>query len=167
MKREQNHGITLISLVITIIVLIILAGITVYNGTSTIKKAALEEVRTNLLLIQAKAREYVEEANFKMGPSPDDNKKQEVRTEIYETKAKLAKSVQNGSISSKIPVSDCYTLTEEALTEWGLNKIELKTDEFYLIQFDDTNAMVEVYYSKGYDDNGVMKYSLTEIDKIK
>ena len=167
MKREQNHGITLISLVITIIILIILAGITVYNGTSTIKKASLEEVRTNLLLIQAKAREYVEEANFKMGPSPEESKRQEVRKEIYETKAKLTKSVQNGSIPSKIPVSDCYTLTEEALTEWGLNKIELKTDEFYLIQFDDTNAIVEVFYSKGYDDNGVIKYSLTEIDKIK
>lgn len=170
MERKKSKtaevGVTLISLVTTIIVLLILAGITVYSGKETIKKAKLEELRTNMLLIQAKAREYVEEANFKMGSSPDNTKRETVKVEVYETEAKLKKAEQGIVAPSSIPLSECYQLTQEALTQWGLNKIELKSDECYWIQFDENNATVEIYYNKGYNDNGVMKYSLTEIDKI-
>lgn len=38
MKKNKNRGITLASLVITIIVLLIIAGISVYSGTDIIKK---------------------------------------------------------------------------------------------------------------------------------
>lgn len=65
--KSRTKGITLISLVVTVVVLIILAGITIYSGKGTIERAKLEELKTNMLLIQAKAREYVEEANFKIG----------------------------------------------------------------------------------------------------
>ena len=43
MKKNKNRGITLASLVITIIVLLIIAGISVYSGTDIIKRAKLEE----------------------------------------------------------------------------------------------------------------------------
>lgn len=162
-KREtQMKGITLISLVITIIVLLIIAGISVYSGKETIEKAQLESLRTNMLLIQAKAKEYVEEANFKMGISPDDAKKATVREEVYEGEAKLQKAT-NVTAPESIPVADCYKVTEETLNDWGLDKIEIKAEEYYLIQFDDTNATVEIYNTKGY--NG--SYSLTEIDAIE
>jgi len=162
-KREtQMKGITLISLVITVIVLVIIAGITLYSGKETIKRAKLEELRTNMLLVQAKAKEYVEQANFKMGPSPDDSKKTTVRQEVYEGEAKLEKAT-NVTAPSSIPVADCYKVTEETLKAWGLNKIKTETEEYYLIQFDDTNATVEIYNTKGYDG----KYSLTEIDAIE
>lgn len=158
----QTKGITLISLIIAIIVLLIIAGISIYSGKDIIKRAKLEELRTNLLLIQAKAKEYVEEANFKMGPSPDDSKKTAVRQQVYEEEAKLQKAT-NITAPSGIPVSECYQVTKETLRDWGLDKIETKPEEYYLIQFDDTNATVEIYHTEGY--NG--KYSLTEIDAIE
>ncbi|MCI8443598.1 MAG: hypothetical protein HFJ37_00175 [Clostridia bacterium] len=158
----QTKGITLISLIIAIIVLLIIAGISIYSGKDIIKRAKLEELRTNLLLIQAKAKEYVEEANFKMGPSPDDSKKTAVRQQVYEEEAKLQKAT-NITAPSSIPVSECYQVTKETLKDWGLDKIETKPEEYYLIQFDDTNATVEIYHTEGY--NG--KYSLTEIDAIE
>lgn len=158
----QTKGITLISLIIAIIVLLIIAGISIYSGKDIIKRAKLEELRTNLLLIQAKAKEYVEEANFKMGPSPDDSKKTAVRQQVYEEEAKLQKAT-NITAPSSIPVSECYQVTKETLKDWGLDKIETKLEEYYLIQFDDTNATVEIYHTEGY--NG--KYSLTEIDAIE
>ena len=46
MKKNKNRGITLASLVITIIVLLIIAGISVYSGTDIIKRAKLEELKT-------------------------------------------------------------------------------------------------------------------------
>ena len=72
--KNRTNGVTLISLSITIVILLILAGIALYSGSDTIKKAQLEELKTNMLLIQAKAREYVEDANFKMGVNPDEAK---------------------------------------------------------------------------------------------
>ena len=86
---EKNNGVTLLALVITIVVLLIIAGITVYEGKETINRAKLEELRTNMLLIQAKSKEYVEEANFKIGKSTDETKIAEIRKAIYETEAKL------------------------------------------------------------------------------
>ena len=161
-KEERNKGVTLATLVITIVVLLIIAGISISAGTNTIKRAKLEEIRTNMLLIQAKAKEYVEETNFRLGKSPDENKKIQVRKEVYETDAKLEPA--NGiSAPSQIPVSDCYKVTKEAMKQWGLDKIKTEANEYYLIKFDDTNATVEIYNTLGY--NG--KYSLTEIDKIE
>lgn len=159
---EKNNGVTLLALVITIVVLLIIAGITVYEGKETINRAKLEELRTNMLLIQAKSKEYVEEANFKIGKSTDETKIAEIRKAIYETEAKLEPAT-GISTSSEIPVSECYRVTQEAMKEWGLDKVELKNKEYYLIKFDDSNATVEVYNTLGY--NG--KYSLTEIDNIE
>ena len=165
---SKNKGVTIISLVITIIILLIIAGISIQSGKDIIKQAQLEELKTNMLLIEAKAKGYVEEANFKMGINPDDAKKSEVRTEVYINNAKLA-TASDITADSSIPTSECYKLTPEAIEEWGLNKIEIQEGEYYLIQFKDTitaentSLSVEIYNTKGY--NG--KYSLTEIEQIE
>lgn len=165
MKKEQ--GITLVALSVTIIVLIIIAGISVYSGKDAIKKGKLEELRTNMLLVQVKARETVEQANFKMGPNPDETKQVEVRKEVYETDAKLEKVSDSGiTVPSGANSENCYVVTEAALKNWGLNKIELSDGEYYIIEFDDTNAKVEIYNTLGYNNDGTMVYSLTQIDNI-
>ena len=162
MYIKNEKGITLMALVITAIVLLILAGIGINYGSDTIKKATLEELRTNMLLVEAKAKEYVEEANFKMGISPDDNKKEEVRKEVYEDEAKM-KPANGISAPSSIPVNDCYIVTEDTMSLWGLQDIKLEDGENYLIKFDDTNLTLEVYNTIGYDGH----YSLAEIDKLE
>lgn len=162
-KKEQ--GITLITLVVTIVILMILAGIGIYSGKNTIKKAKLEELQTNLLLIQAKAREYVEEANFKIGIVSDDEratKTASVRKEIYEQAQKL--QLASNNIPEQIKVSDsnaCYYLTEATKNKWGLEK--LQNEGQYIIEFDEMHAKVEVYSTEGYDG----KYSLSEIDQVQ
>lgn len=162
MQIRNEKGITLVALAVTIIVLLILASIGINYGRDTIKKAQLEELRTNMLLIEAKAKEYVEEANFKMGISPDDAKKAEVRQEVYVDTAKLQPAT-NISAPSGIPVKDCYVVTQETMDLWGLDDMELEDGENYLIKFDDTNATVEIYNTLGYDG----KYSLTDIDNLE
>ena len=115
-----------------------------------------------MLLIQAKSKEYVEEANFKIGKSTDAAKIAEIRANVYENEAKL-EPASSISATSAIPVSECYLVTNEAMKEWGLENVKLKNKEYYLIKFDDTNATVEIYNTLGYDG----KYSLTEIDNIE
>ena len=164
---KENRGVTLLALVITIVVMIIIAGIAVYTGTDTIKKAQLEELKTNMLLIEAKAKGLVEEVNFKIGlTKPEDEgyqeKKDSAEQEVYVNGAKLEKAT-NISAPSSIPVSQCYEVTQDTMNAWGLDGLELEEGEYYLIKFDDTNATVEVYNTLGYDG----KYSLTEIDSIE
>ena len=166
-KLKENRGVTLLALVITIVVMLIIAGIAVYTGTDTIKKAKLEELKTNMLLIEAKAKGLVEEVNFKIGlTKPEDEgyqtKKDSAEQEVYVNGAKLKKAT-NISAPSSIPVSECYEVTQDAMNAWGLDGLELEEGEYYLIKFDDTNATVEVYNTLGYDG----KYSLTEIDSIE
>lgn len=163
MSIRYEKGITLVALVVTIIVLLILAGIGYNYGRDTIKKAQLEELRTNMLLIEAKAKEYVEEANFKMGISPDDAKKTEVRKEVYEGEAKL-QPASGVSAPSGIPVNECYLVTQDTMNLWGLDDLKLEEGENYLIKFNDDSATVEeVYNTVGYDG----KYSLTDIDNLE
>ncbi len=160
---KKNKGITLVSLMVTVIVLLIIASITVYTGKEVIKKAQLEELRTNMLMIQAKAKEYVELANFKIGINPTAEKKAAVRQEIYEGEAKLQKA-EGTTVPVSITITeDMYKVTEETLKQWGLEKLETNERNTYLINFDDTNATVEIYNTKGI--NG--KYSLTEIDAME
>lgn len=163
MNIKKENGVTLIALIVTIIILTVIASIAIYSGSHTIKKAKLEEIKTNMLLIEAKAREYVEDANFKMGINPDDAKKNQVRNDIYVNEAKLTKT---SSVPSNVNVKDinnCYDVTTDTLNSWGLDKIEVEENEKYIIEFDEQNASVEIYNTLGYDG----KYSLTDIEKIE
>ena len=71
-KLKNNKGITLMTLVITIIVLLIIVSITVNYGIDSISKAQIQNMQTNMLLIEAKAKKYVENANFQLGVKPDE-----------------------------------------------------------------------------------------------
>ena len=164
--NRKERGVTLVALVITVVVLLIIASIAVYSGSETVRKAKLEELRTNMLLIEAKAKGLVEEVNFKIGlTKPEDEgyavKKEQAENEVYKG-AGLEKAT-DVSAPSAIPVSECYKVTDATLQNWGLEDMEKEEGEEYLIKFDDVNATVEVYNTLGY--NG--KYSLTEIDSIE
>lgn len=157
----KEKGVTLISLAITVIVLMIIAGVTVFSGKETIKEAKLEQLKTNMLMIEVKARQYVEEANFKAGISPDESKLETVRQEVYgEAFLEKATSIE---ATSEIPVEECYVVTEKTLELWKLSKMEIEENEYYLIKFDETNTTVEIYNTLGFEG----KYSLTDIEKIE
>lgn len=166
--KHNNKGITLVSLVVIVIVLLIILGISLYTGTDTIKEVKLEELKTNMLLIEAKAREYVEEANFRIGQEKDQSTIQKIKEEVYgnsDIGAKLQKATEAdlGNISDKISISECYVVTTETLNLWGLNKIEMNKDEKYLVEFNEDELTVEVYNTKGYEG----KYSLTELEELE
>ena len=168
MKIKNEKGITLVALAITIVVLLILAGIGINYGRDTIKKAQLEELRTNMLLIEAKAKGLVEEANFQLGPELQ--KQSEIgtiRENIYVAENKLQKLSDSGiTVSSGIPTGDnVYVFTQETADLWALKDVytELEEDENYIISFDETNATVEIYNTLGYGGY----YSLTDIDKLE
>lgn len=167
MKIKENRGVTLIALTITIIVLLIIAGIAVYNGVETIRRANLEALRTNMLLIEAKARGVVEEANFQLGPEfQKESELGTIRNNVYVNENKLQPLSSSGiTVPSGIPTGDnVYVFTEETASLWALENVysELEEGENYIIAFDEKAATVEIYNTLGYEEH----YSLTEIDGI-
>ncbi len=175
MKRKEE-GITLVVLTITIIVLIILAGITVYNGKDSIQKANLEGLKTNMLLIETKAREYVENASFDLGVNPDnatDEMKLKAQSELSgEDKGTVVTSsdslsselVSIGISQEDINAGNVYKLTTENLEKMGIKDVESNDEEgWYVIVYNIDNTTAEIYHTMGYQG----KHSLTEIEQIE
>lgn len=167
MNKNEEKGVTLIVLVITIIILSIIASIVYFNGKEVIQKAKLESLKTNMLLIQAKAKECVENATFKMGINPDEAKKNEARNQIYIDEYNLIKVSDKTdlSIPSDIIVNESfYYVTSETLAKMGLDKIEIGNENGeYLIEFKEDENKAEIYNTVGYKG----KYSLTDLQNIE
>ena len=179
MNFKNKNGITLVSLVITIIVLLILSSITVYLGINLITKANLESLKTNMLLIQAEAKSVVEEFNFKiynLDKNTEDYNTQleRIKTETIigteltdELKNKMKAILNDAGIIEEVELNNklnnCYYLTSNDLNNI---KIDVK-DEDYVIIYDFDNITAEVYYIKGYKYSGRVYYSLTQLNEIK
>ena len=111
MKINQK-GITIVSLVITIIILLIIGGATVYIGTSVIKQATLQTVNTNMMLIQAKTKTIAEQAKFN---NNQDNYKGTVLSEVSGNK-KIDEMINVGIIDD---ASKFYLLSKYDLISMG------------------------------------------------
>ena len=179
---KKNKGITMISLVITIIILIIIAGISIGTGNNIIKQSDLENIKTNMLLVKVKAKEYVENANFNLGTAfdkvTDENEK---NTRIAKAKAELKGEEitdvsmfnENINISEEQLTADnsnyiyYYKLETQNLIDMGLSNV--KSDEkngWYIIKYDIKNVGIEVYNTKGFENNETLYYSLNEIQNL-
>ncbi len=162
-KIKKEKGITLVALVTTIILILILASIAVTGGSEIIKKANLENLKTNLLLVEAKAKEALEQAVHEWGVNKD-------RVDEAEKKLIGDKDI-DPTILSTIGASENEAEqkylrkfeAEQLKEEMGIDGLE----GTIVIEYDLENVKVEVYSSKGFVDNGNTKYSLTDIQEIK
>lgn len=149
MKKANEKGITMVTLVITVIVLIIITSIGIATGTDIIKKADLQNINTNMMLIQAKVKTISEQAKF--------NKD----TSNYKG-TKLTDITGNEQID-KLQITDkenCYLLSQADLNEMGLEKITI--DDGYIVNYN-TN---EVMYVKGFETADETYYNLTEMKNL-
>ena len=117
-----------------------------------------------MLLIEAKAKGLVEEANFQLGPEKTGDLAN-IRKSIYVDENGLSAASEISNIPSEIPTGDnVYVFTSNTASKWGLDNVysEREEGENYLIAFDEENASVEIYNTLGYQG----RYSLTEIDEL-
>lgn len=168
MNLKDNKGVTLVSLVITIIVLLIISSIAIYSGGDTIKNAKLESLKTNMLLIQAKAKEYCEEASFKLGTeeSPSEEK-------INNAKSSLKGTEQGEESIPKYITKDyekkeyIYKLETSNLRDMGINGVESDyKNGYYFVKYNLTDVTAEIYNTKGFTKDGTTYYSLTDLQGL-
>ena len=176
---KKDKGITMVALVITIIVLIILSGISVGTANKIIKSSELENLKTNMLLIKVKGKEYIENANFKLGTNIESSsdKESKVTAAKEELKGEEITSSNifdgNTNITQDTITNDnanyiyYYKLSTEDLKDMGISNV--KSDEkkgCYIIKYDIKNMEIEVYNTIGFENEGKVYYSSTEIQNL-
>lgn len=158
MNKNEN-GVTLTVLVIIIIVLLIIASISITLGTETIKNAGFESVKTNMLLIQAKVKECVEEANFKKG------KETIISNEVLNClKGSKCNDTDIASLPEEVKNTTglIYKCTDSEFAQMGLK--DVKADK-YLIIYNIDNATADIVYKEGVEHDSKTYYTLSSIEE--
>ena len=161
-KHKEEKGITLIILVSTVMVLLIIAGVGIGSGLNIMKKASIESLKTNMLLLQAKGKEYVENANFKIGTG------EKAEEEIAQIKNENLKGtpVSTDQIPSEVNLGEgeeAYQLSEQDMKDMGLVELEGKSSD-YLIVYNIQEEKVNVIYVPGIEFQNKYYYTLSSIE---
>lgn len=161
---RKQKGITLIALTITIIVMMIIASITVYYGKDLIKQAKLQDLVTNMLLIQAKAKESVEEVNFQKANIVDETEIEKIK----QANLRGTKVSENADVSSKVSdiigtTDNCYYFTEQDLIEMGLKELRVEEYGYFVAVYNIEEITVEIINTNGYQGN----YTLTQLKALQ
>ena len=154
----KNRGITLVTLVVTIVVMLILSGITITGSYSLIRKAELENLKTNMLLIQAKTKTALEEYNF----SKDESKL--IGTKVEEEDSDIISKLNKIGIND---INNWYYLEQTDFQEMSLSDVKPAENEYFLVEFNKENLDVEILYTAGYTENNITKYTLTQLQGME
>ena len=177
---KDNKGITMVTLVITIVILLIIAGISVGTGNKVIKSSELENVKTNMLLIKAKGKEYVENANFKLGTNFESATDKESRLSNAKAELKGEEISDSAIFEGNINITQenittdntnyvyYYKLSSEILKEMGISNVESNENKgWYVIKYDIKNVEVQVYNTIGFENEENKYYSLNDLQNLE
>ena len=157
MKSEK--GMTLITTVVLVIVIAALVFAVVYYARIQYAKENLEDLKTDMLLVQAKVQNMEGEYTLE--------KKDEVLkgTKISEMQEEqgIKSFIENSKIDIKEKGKKYYVLNKENLNELGLEQVNLEENCYYIVEY----TKKEVYYSKGFTyTDGKTYYEINEIEKL-
>lgn len=165
----KNHkGITMLALIITLIVLLIISGISLTGGTKIIQKAKAENITTNMISMRAKIKIYLEEVNSQSW-SLNDTDKVNKRKEILENKYELELIENNQEIQKLVNTNGytCYNITMQAIENMKLEGIKIGTDDIqYVAVVSNTDfSKIEIVYTKGVEYLGEKYYTLSDLQE--
>lgn len=152
--KKNNKGITIIALIVTIIIMMILASVTIEFGTGEIQRAKLEDIKTTMLLIQGRAKIVAEKESF--GESYDN-------TGMVKLADATSYNISNlqSIFNSLGDTSNLYIWEQTAMDNNNID-VEITTEDFFVVDY----STGEVYYSLGYTYEGNTYYSLTDMQNI-
>lgn len=149
MSLKVEKGITLIALVITVILMLILVRVTVHFSTDAIKKASLEDIKTDMISIKTRAKIVAEQYNFKDIESL-------VGTPITEEEA------------TKMGLQEQFADNSDKILKWSSSDLDnqklgaIDGDKYAVFYDLDNPNNCEVYYLEGYEG----KYSLSDLQSL-
>ena len=168
MKNESGKSILI--LVILIILIIIGATAILNYAKKMIDETEVQDLRTNMLLMQAEVKKGLEEVCFRtvnLNESKEEDVKKinEIKKEyidgiiLKEASVDVQEAIKN--VTDYTFDENCYYLDKNILTEMGIKDIDESKDGYFIVKYDFKNANVEVINTNGYEG----KFTLTDINK--
>ena len=153
MKSEK--GLTFLGTIILVVIIALIAFGVVYFTRMEVSKEKAEDIKTNMLLVQAKVKkisgDYTLEKNEEVliGTKLSEMKEEEPIKEFLEKE--LFDLDEKGK--------KYYVLNQQNLNDLNLGNVILEENSYYIVEYTSS----EVYYTKGYsDENGEAHYKVTE-----
>ena len=155
--RKEN-GLTFIATIFLVLIIGILVFGAVYFTRNELSREELEDIKTNLLLVQAKVKkvdgDYILEKKDEVliGAKLSDMKEDETIKEF------LQKNLFDPDEKDK----KYYVLNQEDLNQFELDNVKLKENSYYIVEY--TSA--KVYYTEGFVyTDGKTYYTLSDIEE--
>lgn len=150
--KKNDSAIALTTLAITIAVILIITGITI-ESSNIIEKARIQNLASNMILIQTKVKIINERVAF----NGDTSIYVGLKLKDQANKASIA----NGALtSSELESDSLYVYDRATLNSIGLESIKLGQNEVFIVNYD----TCEVIWPKGQkNEDGVKVHRLTEI----
>ena len=143
------------------------AGIIINHAQQMMIETKEQDLRTNMLLMQAEAKKGLEEVCFRtvnMNASKEEDLKKinEIKQEFLDGTILKDSPTEVQEATKNVPEvtfdENCYYLDEAVLNEMGIKNID-NEDGYFIVKYDFSNANLEIINTKGIDGN----YTLTQI----
>ena len=153
MKKE--NGLTHMTTIFLVIIILVLILVAVRFVELQYKNEESETIKTNMLAIQGKAKIIAEEEKAL--------KKELAGIKISDKKEEenIKKLLEQQNITTD-ENSKYYVLDKENLKEIGLGNIELESDQYYIVNYDN----LEILYTKGVQIGDNILYKLSDFNKL-
>lgn len=169
---ENNKGVTLIALITTVVVMIILTGVSINTGFTVVKDVRIGRVLSNMKLVEGKMavlyddyKFYNNDSNYLEGQGPI---KIDSTTNKLEEVALSAEEIELIAINANVNIQDVYSWN---WYRWDLAELEaqdldqnmLEKNHVFFVNYEYN----ELIYSEGTSYNNVdYYYSKTGLTKI-
>lgn len=168
---KNNKGLSLIPLILIIVLLVAIVYDVSVIGIRMLLKLQLEDLKTDMLLIQSKAKTYsesvsVQAVNLDESKEEDSEKIREVEntnlvgTKLSACSEEIQLKAQNAGVTE---LDQYYCLTKEDLQTMEID-IKIKKGEYYLVKYNLEDT--EIVYTKGFKYEGAVYYKLTDLTNI-
>lgn len=157
MRRED--GLTFLGTIFLVLLIAIFVFAVVYFTKIEFAKKDIEDLNTDMLLVQAKVKKLQEDYILK--------KKEEILigTKISDMQDDevIKQFMQKKLFDQNEKNKKYYVLNNQNLQELGLNQVNLRDGEYFVVEYIDA----KVYCTKGLQDaNGKQYYTLSDFEEV-
>lgn len=167
--KNNKNGVTLTILVVTIIVMLILFGITFTTATDLLRNSQKNKMKTMLYMVQSRARILLDDFVFD-NDDGSGNVVSDALTNVSKTDTLGGKTSTDSEIKSvgytKEDSKYIYRTWDEAtLLGQGIDTKNLAEGDTIIVQYDISGQEVDVASQKGFSEDGVGIHTLKEFTK--
>ena len=148
---KNKKGVTLISLAVTVLVMIIILGITVATADNLLRETDERKLKTNLYLIKARAQTLLDDYLFDGTDKLGDTTSEDITT--YGWTEDETQFIYREWDSEDLKVQ-------------GIDTSNVAKNEVFIIKYDFVNEEIDIASTRGVvDSDGIARYTLSSLEE--